>query len=139
MSLLSEIKNIKSTKKELREFGITLAVVFGLLTALFWWKHKPSFICLLLASIFFGFFGLIFPVILKPIQKVWMAFALIIGSIMTKVILSVLFYFVITPIGIICRVSGKDILDLRIDKNKKSYWVKREKSIINKSSYEKQY
>ena len=137
--LLQEIKNIKSEKKELREFGITLGVVFGLLGALFWWRHKPSFAYLLVASVFFAFFGLLIPVVLKPVQKVWMAVALIMGSIMTRVILSILFYLVITPIGFICRVLGKDILDLKIDKNKKSYWINREKSIINMAKYEKQY
>jgi glycopeptide antibiotics resistance protein len=134
------IKNkIKNGRKELREFGITLAIVFGLFGALLWWRHKPYFCYLLFASGFFAFFGLLLPTVLKPIHKVWMGLALILGSIMTRVILSVLFYLVITPISIICRLSGKDILDLKIDKAKKSYWIKREKSIINKSRYEKQY
>lgn len=134
-----EIKNIKSGKKELREFGITLGVFFGLLGVLFWWRNKPSFLYLFIASGFFAFFGLLIPIVLKPIQKIWMAIALVMGSIMTRVILSVLFYLVITPIGIICRVLGKDILDLTIDKSRESYWIKREKSIINKVRYEKQY
>lgn len=137
--LIQEIKDIKSGKKELREFGITLFIVFGLFGTLFWWKHKPYFSYLLFASGFFGFFGFLLPGVLKPIQKIWMAIALVMGSIMTRIILSVLFYLVITPISIICRFSGKDVLDLKIDKAKKSYWIKREKSIINKSRYEKQY
>ncbi len=134
-----EIKNIKSGKKELKEFGITFAIVFGLFGVLFWWRHKPYFYYLFFVSVFFMFFGLFLPIALKPIQKIWMAVALVMGSIMTKVILFILFYLVITPIGIICRLSGKDILDLKLDKAKTSYWIKREKSIINKSRYEKQY
>ncbi len=137
--LLQEIKSIKSRKSELRKFGITLGIVFGILGALFWWRHKPYFYYLLFASIFFAFFGLLLPGILKPIHKVWMGLALILGYIMTRVILSVLFYLVITPISIICRLLGKDVLSLKIDKAKKSYWIKRKKSIINKSRYEKQY
>ena len=137
--LLQEIKNIKSGKKELKEFGITLSIVFGLFGTLLWWRHKPYFCYLFYASAFFGLFGLPLPTVLKPIQKIWMTIGLLMGFVMTKVILSVLFYLVITPISIICRLLGKDILDLKIDKNKKSYWIKREKSIINKSRYEKQY
>ena len=134
-----EIKNIKSGKKELKEFGITFAIVFGLFGVLFWWRHKPYFYYLFFVSVFFMFFGLFLPIALKPIQKIWMAVALVMGSIMTKVILFILFYLVITPIGIICRLLGNGILDLKLDKTKKSYWIKREKSIIDKSRYEKQF
>ena len=79
------------------------------------------------------------PAFLKPIHKIWMGFALILGSIMTRVILSVLFYLVITPISLISRLSGKDFLDLKIDKSIVSYWIQREKIIFEKANYEKQF
>ena len=136
--LLNEIKNIKSGKTELRKFGITLGVFFTLIAGLFLWRNKPHYIYLFGLSAFFLFFGLFFPIVLKPIQKIWMAFALIMGSIMTRVILSVLFYLVITPISLLSRLSGKDFLDLKFDKSASSYWIAR-KATFNKTNYENQF
>ena len=137
--LLSEIKNIKSGKAELRKFGITLGIVFGLLGSLFLWRGKPYYLYLFALSGFFLFFGLLFPTLLKPIHKAWMALALILGSIMTRVILSILFYLVITPLGLISKISGKDFLDLKFDKSSDSYWILREKVVLEKTNYEKQF
>ena len=137
--LLSEIKNIKSGKAELRKFGITLGIVFGLLGGLFLWRDKPYYFYLFLLSAFFLFFGLMFPIFLKPIHKMWMGLALVLGSVMTRVILSVLFYLVITPLGLISRLSGKDFLDLKFNKSASSYWIQRKKVIFEKANYEKQF
>ena len=137
--LLSEIKNIKSGKAELRKFGITLGIVFGLLGGLFLWRDKPCYFYLFLLSVFFLFFGLVLPAFLKPIHKIWMGLALVLGSIMTRVILSVLFYLVITPLGLISRLSGKDFLDLKFNKSASSYWIQRKKVIFEKANYEKQF
>ena len=136
--LLDEIKNIRSRKTELRKFGVTLGIFFALIAGLFLWRNKPHYIYLFGLSAFFLFFGLFLPIVLKPIQKIWMAFALIIGSIMTRVILSVLFYLVITPIGLLSRLSGKNFLDIKLDKSQNSYWIPR-KILFNKTNYENQF
>ncbi len=137
--LLDEIKAIKSGKTELRKFGITLGIVFGLLGGLFLWREKSYYFYLFILSAFFLFFGLVLPVLLKPIHKIWMGLALVLGSIMTRVILSVLFYLVITPLGLISKLSGKDFLDLKFDKSASSYWIQRKKITFEKSNYEKQF
>ena len=137
--LVQEIRNIKSGISELRKFGITLCVVFGLLGALFLWRAKPFYYQMFAVSGFFLFFGLAFPIILKPIHKVWMGIALVLGFIMTGVILSVLFYLVITPIGLLSRLCGKDSLDLKLDKSVKSYWIQKKKIDFEKSNYERQF
>ena len=137
--LLQEIKNIKSGKAELRKFGITLGIVFGLLGGLFLWREKPYYFSLFILSVFFLFFGLVLPWLLKPIHKIWMTVALVLGSIMTRVILSVLFYLVITPLGLISKLSGKDFLDLKFDRSASSYWIVRNKTTFEKANYEKQF
>ena len=137
--LINEIKNIKSTKKELREFGLVVGTVFGILGALFWWRGKHIYPYLLFISVFLVFFGLALPAVLKPIQKIWMGIALIIGYFMTRIILGVLFYLVITPLGIVCRVLNQDLFNLKIDKTKNSYWQYRDISEFNKERYEKQF
>lgn len=137
--ILQEIKNIKSRKKELREFGVVVGVVFGLIGGLFWWRGKDHYSIFLTVSIALVILGLIAPVLLKPLHKIWMAFAIIIGWIMTRIILSILFYLLITPIGLLKRLSDKDMLDLRFDKNKNSYWIPRQQEAFDKVSYEKQF
>ncbi len=137
--LLDEIKNIKSGKKELREFGITVGIVFGLLSGLLWWRHKDTYVSFFILSLVLIISGLAMPIILKPIQKVWMAIAVIIGAIMTRVILCFLFYVVITPIGLLRKMSGKDVMNLKFNKSLNSYWIRRKKELFNKASYEKQF
>ena len=61
------------------------------------------------------------------------------GFFVSRVILFVLFYVVLTPMGLIARLLGKDILDQKIDKSKKSYWQDREGAAKTKESYENQY
>lgn len=137
--LLEEIKNIKSTKKELRDFGITFGVVLGLLAVALWWKEKDIFSVFIILSLSFFFFGFVLPALLKPLQKVWMAFAVVLGFFMTKLILSILFYIVFTSIGIILRIMGKQFLDLKMDSTQTSYWQYRESVPFNKSNYERQF
>lgn len=139
--LIEEIKNIKSDTKELRKFGVTVGIVTGLFGGLFWWRGKDYYPYFLIISATLIFLGLAIPNILKPLQKVWMTVAVVMGWFMTRVILSILFYLVITPIRILAKLSGKNFLDVRFDKtqSKESYWVLQEKAQYEKINYEKQF
>jgi len=136
--LLDEIKKIKSSKKELCSFGITLGVFFGLLAGFLIWRNKPHSFIWLGVSIFFLGFGFLAPQLLKPIQKVWMTLALLMGWVMTRVILTVLYFGVITPIALLAKLSGKFFLDTAFRSGMKSYWISREEE-SSKESYEKQF
>ena len=137
--LLDEIKNIQSSKKDLRNFGLTLGIIFFVLGGLFFWFERVTYPYFLLLGIGFILLGLFIPSVLLPIQKIWMTIAIIIGWFMTRVILSVLFYLVFTPIGFISRLFNKQFLDLKIDKSEKSYWNYRDKRKFDSSEYEKQF
>ena len=137
--IIQEIKNIKSGKKELRQFGRAMGVAFGLLGALFLWRHKGYHPYLLVVSAVFFIFGITLPVILKPIQKVWMSIAILMGFVMTRVILIVLFYLVVTPIGLLAKLFGKDFLDLKFNRNADSYWIARKANGFERSEYERQF
>ncbi len=136
--ILEEIKNIKSDKKELKKFGGQVGGILILVGALLFAFAKSS------APIFMGIGGLLaiaaflLPVLLLPLHKIWMSLAVVLGFIMTRVILSILFYLVITPINIISRLFGKDFLNLKIEKEKKSYWNLRDE-VYDKTSTEKQF
>lgn len=135
---LDEIKKIKSSEKDLRSFGITLGIFFGLLAGFFFWSGKAHFLIWLGSSGFFFGFGLLAPDLLKPIQKVWMTLALLIGWVMTRLILTALFYLVITPIAQLARLSGKKFLNTAFREAVDSYWMTRQEE-SSKESYEKQF
>jgi len=137
--MLEEIKNIKSEKSDFRKFGITIGVILLIIAGFLFWKEKESFQILLTFGVIFFFLGIAIPFILKPIYWVWMIFATILGWIMTRVILSLLFYIIFTPIGLILRFFGKQFLELRWDKSKESYWNFRTNEHLKKENYEKQF
>ena len=83
--------------------------------------------------------GLVIPIILKPIFFLWMVFASILGFIMTRVILSLLFFIILTPIGLILRLFGKQLLLFEEDLTKESYWNKRTVESFSQTNYEKQF
>lgn len=140
---IEDIKKIKSEKSDLRKFGLSVGIVLGLLGCLFWWREKDFYPYFVFVSLILISLGLIAPSALKTFQKVWMTVAVVMGWFMTRLILSVLFYAVITPIGLISKVSGKEFLDEKFDKfeNKKisSYWIHRRETAFDKSRYEKQF
>lgn len=137
--IIEEIRKIKSGEKELKEFGLTVGAVVGLLGLLFLWRGKSFYLYFLLTSALLILNGLIKPALLKPIQKVWMSFAVIMGWFMARVILTVLFFLIVTPIGIIFKLLRKDIIGVKIDKEAESYWAKKDNINKDKSSYEKQF
>ena len=136
--ILKEINNIKSDKKELKKFGITIGGVLLIISAFLFIYEKPSASYFMGAGCAFQFIAQIIPIIFFPLQKIWMAFAVLMGFVMTRVILSILFYLVITPINLISRLFGKDFLNLKIEKEKKSYWNLRDEE-YKQSSTEKQF
>ena len=137
--MLEEIKNIKSEKSDLLKFGITISIILLMIAGFLFWKEKESFQILLTFGITSCILGIAIPFILKPIYWVWMIFATILGWIMTRVILSLLFYIIFTPIGLILRFFGKQFLELRWEKSKESYWNFRTNEHLQNKNYEKQF
>lgn len=137
--VLEDIRNIKSDKAEFRKFGITIGVVSGILGGVLLWRGGDYYLYLFVFSVLFIFSGVFRPALLRPVHKVWMSLAVTLGWIMTRIILSVLFYLVFTPIGVLVRLFGRDFLDLKFDKDADSYWIPREKVKFEKSDHEKQF
>lgn len=135
--IIEEIKSTKSERAELRSFGITIGIVLGLLGGLFLWRGKDYFPYFFILSAAFLLLGLVVPIALKVIHKVWMTLAMLLGLLMTRVILSLLFYLVVTPIGLLARLFGKDFLNLK--KNADSYWIPKNAVKFERSNYERQF
>ena len=136
--MIDEIKNIKLVKKDLKNFGFIIGIILLLCGLFLLYKRIDYFVYVVSAGLIFLSLGLTAPRILKPIYKLWMTFAVIIGWIVTRLILIVLFYSVITGIAILTRIIGKDFLNLKIN-NKKSYWNNRDSVHELNQDYEKQF
>jgi len=134
-----ELKQIKTTPTELRKFGLTiggLLTIIGIILIILHAKHKLIFSGL---GFLFMFVGLTFPKTLKWIYKLWMGLSVVLGFFSTRVILSLLFYFVLTPINFLHKFTGKKFLDLKIEKSTTTYWRKRPLGTFDRSRYEKQF
>jgi len=137
--IVEEIKNIKSTRKELREFGLVVGGVLLLIGIYLLWKGSPSTTYLVTPGALLIATALAYPAVLKPLQKAWMALAVVLGFFISRVILSILFYIVFTAIGLLLRLKGQDLLDRKIDKNRKTYWNHRPDKERPPKYYERQF
>ena len=135
----NEFKEIKSGKKELREFGLTIGAILVILGGIAAWRGKPIYPYFLSFGVVLIAAGILMPAALKIPQKIWMGFALVVGFFMSRLVLSILFYAVITPIGVMMRIFGKDVLDQKIDRSATSYWKTRDAVAKTKESYQNQY
>ena len=136
---IEEVRNIKSSKKQLRNFEIMAGIILGLLGGLFYRQQNSCYPYLLVLSAVFLLSGLLLPNLLRPIYKVWMLLALLLGWFTTRVILIVLFYGVVTPIGLLTKLFKKDFLNLKSGHDVDSYWIYRQKTKFTKEDYEKQF
>ena len=78
---------------------------------------------LIIATIFL-FFATLKSQVLTPLNKIWYKFGILLGSIVSPIIMAIVFFLVVTPIGIIMRLIGKDVLNLKYN-SKNSYWIKK--------------
>jgi polyferredoxin len=137
--MIEEIKGIKESKEDLRKFGYTVGIALIIVSGLLFWFEKENYIYFAIPGLLLILSGLVIPQLLKPLNKIWMTFAILLGWVMTRVILAILFYLAITPIGFIARLARKDFLDLKIDKSRESYWVKRERKNLKSIDYDRQF
>ena len=109
-----------------RSFGILFSIVFAAIA--FWpllnlgeirvWSVIVSSIFLLL--------GLINSKLLYPLNLIWVKFGELIGKIVAPFVMALIFFLILTPIGLFLRLIGKDLLNIKLN-NTKTYWIKRDK------------
>ena len=107
-----------------RSFGIVFFIVFLLISTYPLLKGNDLRIWSLLISFGFLILGLINSKILSPLNKLWFKFGLILGKIISPLIMGIIFFVVVTPIGIVMRVLKKDLLNLKYNQ-KETYWIKK--------------
>ena len=105
-----------------RSFGIVFFIVFLLIALYPLLKGNDLRIWSLLISFIFLVLGLINSKILTPLNRLWFKFGLLLGKFISPLIMGIIFFIVVTPIGIIMRLLKKDLLNLKYNK-KETYWI----------------
>jgi hypothetical protein len=133
-----DIKELKTGIPELRKFGLLVGAVFTGLGILFWARGKGHYPYFLAPGVLLMVLGLTTPKILKPIYLAWMSMAIVLGFIVSNVLLTIFFFLVMMPIGLIAQMAGKDFLGLRLDRKAPSYWIARQRK-TSKTELERQF
>ena len=105
-----------------RSFGIVFFIVFLLIALYPLLKGNDLRIWSLIISFIFLALGLINSKILTPLNRLWFKFGLLLGKFISPLIMGIIFFVVVTPIGIIMRLLKKDLLNLKYNK-KETYWI----------------
>ena len=120
------IKDIKIGSN--RNFGLVFSLVFFLISIYPILNNEGLIIWSLIVSLIFLFLGLLNSKILSPLNKLWFKFGLFLGKVISPLVMGLIFFIVVTPIGFLMKLFGKDLLNKKFNNKSKSYWINREKS-----------
>src|SRR5947209_4872035 len=109
-----------------RSFGLVFAGFFALLTAHNAWHHRALWPLWLALAAVFLVLALVRPQVLAPLNRIWTRLGLLLGRVVSPVVLALMYFLIITPIGTLIRWLGKDPLRLRGDPAAPSYWIVRD-------------
>ena len=108
-----------------KSFGIVFFIVFFIIALFPLINNSEIRIWAVIISLIFLILGLINSKILTPLNKAWFKFGIFLGKIISPIIMGVIFFLVVTPIGLFMRLLGKDVLNLKLNKKKGSYWIEK--------------
>jgi len=120
---------IMHNKSSNRSFGILFFIVF---LAIGLWpltSNNEINLYLIIISIIFLILGILNSKILTPLNNLWIKFGELLGKIIAPIVMGVVYFIILTPISLLVRIFGKDLLGLKYSKNLNSYWITRKKKI----------
>lgn len=123
--------------KELRKFGFGLGLGLNILGFILFYRHRGHFIWFSGIGSMALILAILYPDRLRPLKKLLDKLIFIIGWLTSAISVLAVFYLIFTPIAILVRVSCKDLLNERMDKNASTYWIKRKEIAFSKESYER--
>jgi hypothetical protein len=115
----------KNTEKS---FGILFFLVFVVISFYPILSGGQIRLLFLIPAIIFLILAFLKPVVLRPLNIAWIKLGEILGRVIAPIVMFLLFFLILTPIGLLVRLFGKDLLKIKFSKNN-SYWIKREKNI----------
>jgi len=137
--LKDELKLIDKSDEAVKKTGLTLGVVLILIALLLWYLGKSSFTYFSITGGLFVILAIVAIPVLRPFHKLWMMLALLMGFVMSRVILTILYYLVLTPIGLVAKIVGKKFMPLGFDKNASTFWEKRNLAAKQQIDYDRQF
>ena len=123
--------------KELRKFGFNLGLGLNILGFIMFCRHRGYFIWFSGAGSVVLLTAILYQDILAPLKKILDFVILSISLSISIISLVIAFYLIFTPIAILLRLFGRDLLNKKINKNAPSYWIQRKKNVFSKESYER--
>ncbi len=128
-------------RKNLIVFGYGLAVILTFFAARGIWKHGADFgtFIFIAAAIIFASVTTMNYEILKPFYIRWMKVAHFIGTVVTTLLLSIIYYVMFGAFGIVLRLLGKDFLDMKLEPSRTSYWIAKEQKDFKKEDFLRQF
>ena len=112
-----------------RNFGLVFFIIFVIVSLWPLTYEGPIRIWTVIISLVFLILGFMNSKLLTPLNKLWFKFGMILGAIVVPVVMGVVFFLVVTPIGLVMKIMGRDLLNKKYDKKKRTYWIKRDTSI----------
>ena len=112
----------KIPKSSNKSFGLVFFIVFILIAFYPLFNDGNIRLWSLLVSLIFLILGLLNSKILNPLNSLWQKFGLLLNKVMSPLIMGLIFFFIVTPIGILMRILKKDLLNLKFNK-KETYWI----------------
>ena len=112
-----------------RNFGLFFFVVFLIVGIWPLTSGESIRIWSTTISLIFLILGLMNSKLLTPLNKLWLKLGIILGAVIAPIVMGVVFFLVVTPIGFVMRVLGKDLINKKYDKKIKTYWIDRDKNI----------
>ena len=127
------MKNIKTSSN--KSFGTVFFVVFVIISLYPLVNQEDIRIWSLIIAFIFLILAFLKSKILTPMNKIWTKFGLFLGNFISPIVMGIIFFFVVTPIGLLMRLFGKDVLNLKNNKSS-TYWIKK---TDQKSTMKKQF
>lgn len=100
-----------------------MTVALLALSGLFWWRDLRGAVYVAIVGGGFAILGLAAPRMLAPIESLWTAFSLLLGEVLSRVVLALTYFLVVTPIGLVMRLTRNDPLARSFDPDAESYWI----------------
>ena len=137
MSIREDFATLPSDPLAWRKFGLLVGGVFVALGAIAFWRDASWWLIPTVLGAPLVLLGAVYPRALRVVYLGWMFMAVVLGFFVTRIILSVFFFLVITPVALFFKLIGRDALHRKFDREAKTYWIEKEYPIADRSRFEK--
>lgn len=129
-TLRADFRGLDTSRRQLRQFGLIVGSVLILIALAIAWRGDAASgggaRALAGSGFLLAVLGFLAPATLRPLYRVWMGIALVLGHVMTRVLLTLVFLLIVTPIGLVRRAVDRDPIEKSAAPEDESYWIRRE-------------